>query len=131
MTEGKGRPEVSSSKSVLGSYERLRGDGEPTRHVCVMGVSERDDEALRELSLFFGKVSSIERNAKVGHVGFWLIGTGLHVECWRCCCAAYPEGRTRGWSFSLQKPMHHSLDEIDRETVTTILMVATKVWHVY
>lgn len=50
-----------------GCYERLRsGDEEPTRHVCIMGVSERDDEALRELSGSFGKVSSIERNAKVG-----------------------------------------------------------------
>lgn len=54
------------AKEQPGSYERLRGDGEPTRHVCVMGVSERDDEALRELSGSFGKVSSIERNAKVG-----------------------------------------------------------------
>lgn len=50
-----------------GCYERLRGgDEEPTRHVCVVGVSERDDEALRELSGSFGKVLSIERNAKVG-----------------------------------------------------------------
>lgn len=51
------------------SYERIRGGGgEATRHVCVMGVSERDDEALRELSLSFGKVLSIERNAKVGRL---------------------------------------------------------------
>lgn len=69
MEERKASPEVStwsSKTSPAGSYERLRGDGEPTCHVCVMGVSERDDEALRESSLSFGKVSSIERNAKVG-----------------------------------------------------------------
>lgn len=30
-----------------------------------MGVAERDDDALREVSLSFGGVSSIERNAKV------------------------------------------------------------------
>lgn len=38
---------------------------QPTCHLCVMGVAERDDEALREVSLSFGEVSSIERNAKV------------------------------------------------------------------
>lgn len=51
------------------SYERIRGGGgEATRHVCVMGVSERDDEALRESSLSFGNVLSIERNTKVTRV---------------------------------------------------------------
>lgn len=67
MAEGQAGPQlVSSSKGApAGCYERLRGDGEPTRHVCVMGVSERDDEALREASLSFGEVLSIKRNAKV------------------------------------------------------------------
>lgn len=41
-------------------------DREPTHHVCVIGVAARDDEALRETCFTFGKVSSIERNAKVG-----------------------------------------------------------------
>ena len=66
MAERQVSHQVSSSTGALaGSYERLRGDGEPTRHVCVMGVSERDDEALREVSLSFGEVLTIERNAKV------------------------------------------------------------------
>lgn len=38
---------------------------QPTCHLCVMGVGERDDDALREVSLSFGDLSSIERNAKV------------------------------------------------------------------
>lgn len=41
-------------------------DSESTCHVCVMGVSPRDDQSLREVSMTFGNVSSIERNAKVG-----------------------------------------------------------------
>eukprot|EP00904_Undaria_pinnatifida_P010564 jgi/Undpi1/6638/HiC_scaffold_20.g09117.m1 len=39
-------------------------DGKPTHHVCVIGVAARDDEALREACCTFGKVASIERNAK-------------------------------------------------------------------
>lgn len=39
---------------------------EPTHHVCVIGVSEHEVETLREASPSFGKVRSIERNAKVG-----------------------------------------------------------------
>lgn len=69
MAEGEVSPHASSSKSATaGSFKRLRGDGELTRYVCVIGVSERDDDALREVSLSFGKVSSIERNAKVSPV---------------------------------------------------------------
>lgn len=55
----------STTGGQQGCYERLQGDGGPTRHVCLMGVSERDEVAVREVSLSFGKVSSIERNAKV------------------------------------------------------------------
>lgn len=72
MAEGKISPQVSGTNNsvaaVAGSYERC-SHGEPTHHVCVMGVSERDDEAVRESSLTFGKVWSIERNAKASPVG--------------------------------------------------------------
>ncbi|CAM9176823.1 unnamed protein product [Ascophyllum nodosum] len=37
---------------------------EPKNHVCVIGVSEHEMGALRETSPSFGKVRSIERNAK-------------------------------------------------------------------
>lgn len=42
---------------------------EPTHHICVVGVSEHEVEALRDASPSFGKVRSIERNAKVGLKG--------------------------------------------------------------
>lgn len=60
-------------------------DSRPTNHVCVMGVAPRDDEVLREVCQSFGKVSSIERNAKVrGNVVLRLIGKTshrLHIGC--------------------------------------------------
>lgn len=72
--ENHGTPEAphlgtgTTNQQRPASYERIRGGGVATRHVCVMGVSERDDEALRELSVSFGKVLSIERNVKVGRL---------------------------------------------------------------
>ncbi|CBN75873.1 conserved unknown protein [Ectocarpus siliculosus] len=63
-SQGLGSAVGPTTGGQQGCYERLRGDGGPTRHVCLMGVSERDDDAVGEVSLSFGKVSSIERNAK-------------------------------------------------------------------